>query len=83
MTKRPRTPVLRQLDNARQKAKADAERAAIRDKYADYQPANVRTYGTSPTGFDYDAAIQAAAYYSVPPSGLPRNTDTALRGKGR
>jgi hypothetical protein len=55
---------------AKYRATADtrraAERDAIRQRWADYQPADVRTYGTSPSGIDYDAAIQAAAVSSVP-----------------
>ncbi len=29
-------------------------------------PEDIRTYGISPSGFDYDAAIRAAAEFSVP-----------------
>ena len=34
----------------------------------------VRTYGEP-----WDSIINAGAYYSVPPSGLPRNNDTVMR----
>ena len=61
-----RSPTLRKLDSERQKAKNEAERAEIRERYADYEPPDVRTYGISPSGIDYDAAIQAAAEFSVP-----------------
>ena len=56
-----RSKTLRRLDNERQKAKNEAERAAIRERFADYDPPNVRTYGEP-----YDSIIHAAALSSVP-----------------
>lgn len=50
-------------------------RSGQRVRAAAYTPTkpnpDVRTYGHSPTGFDYDAAIRAAALSAVPLSESP------------
>lgn len=57
----PRKLAWRINANNRAKAKADAERAAIRERRASYEPKDVRTYGEP-----WDSMIAAAAESSVP-----------------
>jgi hypothetical protein len=76
-----KTPANVKLWRATSDARAKAKRLALveeqRDRMADYVPPNVRTYGISSSGIDYDAAIRAAAVSAVP---MPSTPNRGRRG---